>query len=206
MSDVYLVPDSHVMHETNTGIYIVSGPEGLVVDKKAIFFPAQGGVTRFIGFHTDLPLTVAAKEAADWVTLQLHPDGVDVTCEPNATGEDRTVTIEIKTLEPEGGEAQTAEVEVKQSKLSSLNFTVAPSIVDVDATQQEVDLDILTCDKAYTVFSGSSWFRIEPTYGNEAVTAKLSIDENKEGVTRRGQLVFRCGAKEFVVEVTQKKA
>lgn len=205
MSQVYIVPDNHVIGDPDHGIFLVQGPQGLVVNAKELTFPAQG-YTHFIGFHTDLAVNVTLKEEADWVKLVPHPEGTLVICSVNGTGADREATVEIKTVPPEGAEAQTAEVKIKQSKASSLNFAVSPSLVEADHTQQEVDLDILTCDKAFTVFSGASWCRCNPTYGNQAVTAKLAIDENKEKTPRKAQVKFRCGAKILVVEVVQKGA
>lgn len=205
MSQVYTVPDSHVIGQPDHGIYLVQGPQGLVVNVTELTFPAQG-YTHFIGLHTDLSISVNLKEEADWITLTPQPEGVVVSTSFNTTGADREATIEIKTLPPEGAEAQTAEVKLKQSKSSSLNFVVSPSLVEVDSTQQEVDLEVLTCDKAYTAFSGSSWCRVSPTYGNQPVTAKLAVDENKESTSRRAQVKFRSGAKILVVEVVQKGA
>lgn len=205
MAQAYIVPDNHVIGQADHGIYLVQGPQGLTVDVKELTFPAQG-YTHFIGIHTELAISTNLKEEADWVTLTHRPEGVVVTCSVNTSGTDREATVEVKTLPPEGAEVQTAEVKLKQLKESSLNFTVSPSVVEADHTQQEVDLDILTCDKGYTVFSGSSWCRCTPTYGNQAVKAKLAIDENKEKVSRRAQVKFRSGAKQLVVEVVQKGA
>lgn len=203
MAQAYIVPDNHVIGEANHGLFLVQGPQGLTVGEKQLTFPAQG-YTHFIGVICELPTQVGLKEEAEWVSLTQKPEGVIVICGMNTTGADREATVEIKTVPPEGAEVVTAEVKLKQLKESTLNFAVSPSIVEVDHTQQEVDLDILTCDKGYTVFSGSSWCKCSPTYGNQPVKAKLSIDENKEKVARRGQVKFRSGAKQVTVEVIQK--
>lgn len=205
MAQSYIVPDNHVIGEANHGIFLVQGPQGLTVGEKQLTFPAQG-YTHFIGIVCELPTDVTLKEEADWVKLTRQPEGVMVDCEFNTTGADREATVEIKTVPPEGAEPVTAEVKLKQLKESTLNFAVSPSVVEVDSTQQEVDLDVLTCDKSFTVFSGSSWCRCNPTYGNQPVEAKLSVDENKEKAARRTQLKFRCGAKQLIVEVVQKAA
>lgn len=202
MADKYNVPDNFSAFEVTHGIFISSGPQGLTAQQKELLFPAQGEL-RFVGIVSDHAYGVTLDEGSkEWLSFQTVSEGLNVTVAPNGTGADRTGTITVKTVPVGKEEEKSVEISVKQSKHSSLNFTVSPSVVSVEATGETVDLDVLT-QKAYTVFSGSSWCRVTPTFGNTTEQAKLEIDKNTSKSARTAQLTYRCGAKQVKVDVTQ---
>lgn len=203
MADKYNVPDNFSAFEVTHGIFISAGPQGLTVQQKELLFPAQGEL-RFVGVVTDVPYKATVDAGAtEWLSFQSVSEGLNIITAPNGTKADRegkiTVTPIIAGKETE---EKKVEITVKQSQHSSLNFTVSPSVVTVDAEGKDVDIDVLT-QKAYTVFSGSSWCRLTPTFGNATEQAKLTVDKNTSKEARTAQVEFRCGAKKVKVDVTQ---
>lgn len=204
MAENYNVPDNFSAFHHTHGIAISTGPEGLTVQKTELLFPAQGEL-RFVGIVSDAAYEATVAEGDEWLSFQPVSEGLNVIVAANGTGADREGKITVSLVNA-GEEAEPVEITVKQSQHSALNFTVSPSVVSVDAAAKTegtaVSIDILT-QKAYTVFSGASWCRLTPTFGNTTEVAKLEIDENTAKEARAAQLEFRCGAKKLKMDVHQ---
>lgn len=188
------------------GIYVSVTPEGVIAQPETILFPAEGSL-KHVDVITDVPVTYEIA-SADWASLEVTPDGVNIKVTANTTEAERTAELTIKKAGDEEDEG--VKVTLKQTNIACGSLSITPSLLSVAAAGVTTEAGTVKVDvqaeNAWDLYCDSPWIHVEKDkyHGFTSVKEiKVAVDKNDENYVRVGKIVVRSGKDQVEAIVEQ---
>lgn len=195
-----------VMTNGAHGIHDPGVAETVVVDRKEIVLPQQGGTGHF-DIYSTTPFNVEVADG-DFITLEVIPGAIIVHATPfdaESSEDTREATVKVTLV---GQEEPAVEVAVKQTGVPTMNFSVTPTVVTVEgSSEDEKILDLFTVSGIeWRVTNISEWLSLSSYTGLTSEALTLTAKQNDTEKARTGEIEFKSGLSTFLVKVHQTEA
>lgn len=163
----------------------------LTVSNSQAYFPADGGTGTIVVSASG---TVSASSNKEWLTASVSGNTVTLTAERNKSIQSRYAIVTIKE-----GEA-TAQVTAQQLGYQTASITLEDIFSD---SNTHTYLYPYTYAGTISLTSNVSWLTATAVEDASGKAIEVIIEENREGKTRHGQILWQLGMEDGVIEVTQ---
>ena len=163
----------------------------LTVSNSQAYFPADGGTGTIVVSATG---TVSASSNKEWLTASVSGNTVTLTAERNKSIQSRYAIVTIKE-----GEA-TAQVTAQQLGYQTASITLEDIISDSNTHTYHYPY---TYAGTISLTSNVSWLTATAVEDASGKAIEVVIEENREGKTRHGQILWQLGMEDGVIGVTQ---
>lgn len=174
--------------------YETAAPEEapvLSVTSNSALFPADGGTGTIV---VDATGNVTAAADKSWLAVSVDGNTVTLTAEENKALESRYATVTVKAGE--------AEAKVVAQQLGYQSVTIDLDDIVLDSNNHTYRFPYSYSGNVYLT-STVSWLSATTVEDASGKAIEINVEENREGKTRYGEIVWKVGMEEGVINVTQ---
>lgn len=164
----------------------------LAVTSSQALFPAEGGTGTVVVEATGS--AVSAETKKDWLSVSVSGNTVTLTATENKNIQSRYALVTIKS-----GEAQ-AQVTAQQLGYQTATISLDDILSDSNTHTYRYPY---TYAGTISLTSTVSWLAATAVEDASGKAIEVAIEENREGKTRYGQILWQLGMEEGVINVTQ---
>ena len=164
----------------------------LAVTSSQALFPAEGGTGTVVVEATGS--AVSAETNKDWLSVSVSGNTVTLTATENKNIQSRYALVTIKS-----GEAQ-AQVTAQQLGYQTATISLDDILSDSNTHTYRYPY---TYAGTISLTSTVSWLAATAVEDASGKAIEVAIEENREGKTRYGQILWQLGMEEGVINVTQ---
>ena len=164
----------------------------LAVTSSQALFPAEGGTGTVVVEATGS--AVSAEANKDWLSVSVSGNTVTLTATENKNIQSRYALVTIKS-----GEAQ-AQVTAQQLGYQTATISLDDILSDSNTHTYRYPY---TYAGTISLTSTVSWLAATAVEDASGKAIEVAIEENREGKTRYGQILWQLGMEEGVINVTQ---